>query len=149
MGKISLSRLTGCFMLAVVLVCAGCAGRKPNPVQQYQYGDNQKSCEHLQCEISDLQGQLTCKIGECDSTQGKNVALGVTGAILFWPALFFMDLSDADQIELDALRNRYNALVRICQDKNCGFDYKQIAQAKPEEQAQGASDFDDISGGGN
>ncbi len=148
MGKNSVLSLSGCFMLAVVLVCAGCGGRQPNPVQQYQFGDNQKSCEHLQCEISDLQGQMTCKIGDCDNTTGKNVALGVTGAILFFPALFFMDLSDADQIELEAMRNRYNALVRICQDKNCGFDYEQIAQAKPEETVQGTSDFDDLSGGG-
>lgn len=149
MDKTSVLRLMGLFLLTVTMLFTGCAGRKPNPVQQYQYGDNQKSCEHLKCEISDLESQITCKVGECEDTTGKNVALGVTGAIIFWPALFFLDLSDADEIELDALRNRYNALVRVCADKKCGYDYQEIAQVKPEASAQSTSDFDDISGGSN
>lgn len=119
-------------LIAIGMVVSGCAGREPNPVALYQYGDEKKPCPHLKAEISELQSDIQRKIKKCDNTQGKNVALGVTGAILFWPALFFMDLSDADQVELEALRKRHNALVRLCIDKKCGFDYQEMAKIKPE-----------------
>ena len=40
--------------------------------------------------------------------------------------LFFMDLSDAEQTEANALRLRYNRLVGIGDEKGCGFDKEQI-----------------------
>lgn len=49
--------------------------------------------------------------------QGRgNAALAVTGMLLFWPALFFTDLSEADKVELEALRQRRNSLARLCKD---------------------------------
>jgi hypothetical protein len=120
-------------LTAMAAGLGGCAGREANPVAQYQYGDEKKSCPHLRAEISELQAEMERKAQASENTQGKNVALGVTGAVLFWPALFFMDLSDADKVELEALRKRHNALVRICADKDCGFGYQEIAQIKPEQ----------------
>ena len=49
-----------------------------------------------------------------------------------------MDLSDADKIEMEALRNRYNALSRIAMDKGCGFGYQKIVVGDPNK-AQGKS----------
>ena len=42
---------------------------------------------------------------------GKNVALGVTGAVIFWPALLFMDFSDAEKLEIEAYKRRYERLA--------------------------------------
>ena len=121
-------------ILIVSMSLAGCAGRTANPVAKYQYGDEQKSCEHLRAELSELENDIKTKTKAKDNTEGGNVALAVTGAILFWPALFFMDLSESDQIELDALRKRYNFLVRLSQDKTCGLPYLTMkAPPKPEE----------------
>ncbi|HYL89771.1 MAG TPA: hypothetical protein VEU32_13515 [Burkholderiales bacterium] len=64
------------------------------------------------------------KIPEADKT-GQNVALGVAGVFLIVP-WFFMDLSKADQVELEALRRRYNTLVIMASEKQCGFDVKPI-----------------------
>jgi hypothetical protein len=55
------------------------------------------------------------------------VALGVTGFFLIVP-LFFMDLSQSEQIEVNALRQRYNSLAVIATDKNCDFDAQQIPE---------------------
>lgn len=129
------------FVLSLVLclVLAGCAGRTPQPVSENQAGDEQKECALIKNEVTDCQGRISALTQKSANTQGANVALAVTGAILFFPALFFMDLSDADKVELEALRKRHNVLVKICADKNCGYDFKEIPAPAPP--AQGPDDM--------
>ena len=45
-----------------VLLLAACAGRTPNPVSEYQYGDEKKSCERLRAEISTINGEISALI---------------------------------------------------------------------------------------
>ncbi|MCC7412738.1 MAG: hypothetical protein IT495_14085 [Gammaproteobacteria bacterium] len=102
----------------------GCAGRASNPVMIQQYGDDDRSCQALEQEMRFIQGEIQRLIPQTDKT-GKNVALGVTGFFLLVP-LFFMDLSKAEQIEIDAFRQRYNHLLIIASDKQCGLEGAQI-----------------------
>ena len=116
-------------LLIVLLVCFGaygCAGRTPNPVQTYQYGDEKRSCAGLRAELSNLEADIQRKLPDSEKT-GSNVALGVAGAFLLVP-WFFMDFSKADQVEIEALRRRYNSLVIIAADKSCGFENKPIPE---------------------
>lgn len=53
---------------------------------------------------------------------GKNIAIGVASFLFFLPGLFFLDFSDAEKIEIEAYRNRYNHLVHLYEDKNCTLD---------------------------
>lgn len=47
-----------------------------------------------------------------------------------------MDFSKADQIEVDAYRRRYNHLVILSGEKNCGFDIKPVPEfTKPQVEA--------------
>lgn len=111
----------------VLMVCLGtfaCAGRTPNPVPSYQYGDDKRSCNGIKAELANTEADIMTKIPEADKT-GQNVALGVAGVFLIVP-WFFMDLSKADQVELEALRRRYNTLVIMASEKQCGFDVKPI-----------------------
>lgn len=125
---------------AIVVVCLGlfaCAGRTPNPVPSYQYGDDRRSCSGLKAELANTEADILAKIPEADKT-GQNVALGVAGAFLIVP-WFFMDLSKADQVELEALRRRYNTLVIMASEKQCGFDVKPIqdpSKMQPTQEAQ-------------
>jgi len=98
-------------------------GRAANPVMITQFGDQKKGCEALQLEMSQLQESIHKLVPKTEKT-GKNVALGVTGFFLIVP-LFFMDLSQAEQVEVDAYRQRYNHLAVIATDKGCG-DVEQI-----------------------
>jgi hypothetical protein len=104
-------------ILAVGLMLTGCGGRAANPVLIQQYGDDRKSCESLEVEISQIEGEIQRLMPKTEKT-GKNVALGVTGVFFIVP-LFFMDLSQAEQIEVEAYRQRYNHLVIMATEKEC------------------------------
>ena len=99
---------------------SGCANRTARPVASYQYGDESKSCEILRAELAQIENQANLKAQKADETDNKNAGMAVVGALLFWPALFAMDMSDSDRIELEALRQRYDALALIAQSKKCG-----------------------------
>ena len=73
-----------------------------------------------------LEADIQRKLPDSEKT-GSNVALGVAGAFLLVP-WFFMDFSKADQVEIEALRRRYNSLVIISADKDCGFENKAIPE---------------------
>lgn len=106
-------------VLVITTHLAGCAGRAANPVMIQQYGDDKKSCQALEREMAFIQAEIQRLIPQTEKT-GKNVALGVTGFFFIVP-LFFMDLSKAEQIEVDAYRRRYNHLLIIASDKQCGI----------------------------
>ena len=124
----------------VVAVCFGlsaCAGHTPNPVQSYQPGDDRKSCAAIKAELTNTEADIRAKVPDADKT-AQNVALGVAGVFLIVP-WFFMDLSKADQVELEALRRRYNTLVIMASEKQCGFDVKPIqdpTQMQPTQEAK-------------
>lgn len=114
--------------LVVLGILSACAGRTANPVIAQQYGDDKKTCQALQAEMLFIKGEIQRLIPQTDKT-GKNVALGVAGFFLLVP-LFFMDLSQAEQMEIDAYRQRYNHLLIIAGDKQCGIEGQPIPDFK-------------------
>ena len=112
--------------LLITSLIVGCAGRAANPVMVQQYGDDSRSCGGLEKEMFFIQDEIQRLIPETQKT-GKNTALGVTGFFLIVP-LFFMDLSDAEQIEVNAYRQRYNHLLIIAGEKNCGIKAEPIPE---------------------
>lgn len=110
-------RIAGISLLALTLLQAGCAGRDAYPVAVRQYGDINRSCAALESEIIFIEEEIRRLIPKTYKT-GKNVALGIAGAFVLVP-WFFMDLSQAEQIEIGALRQRYNYLLGLVQEKNC------------------------------
>jgi len=109
-----------------MFITVGCAGRAANPVMVHQYGDDQKSCKALKHELMFIEGEITRLMPQTEKTK-KNVALGVAGALLIVP-WFFMDMSKAEQIEVDAFRRRYNHLVILAEEKNCGLEKQEIPE---------------------
>lgn len=110
---------------AVMLV--GCAGRAANPVMVQQYGDNAKSCQGLEFEMAQIESEVQRLVPDTKKA-GKNVALGVAG-VLFLVPLFFMDFSQAEQIEVNAYRQRYNHLAILAIDKGCETNRKPVLEA--------------------
>lgn len=102
-----------------VSLLAACAGRPANPVMVDQVGDNRRTCVSIETEMKTIEIELRRLIPETDKT-GKNVALGVAGALFIVP-LFFMDLGESEKIEVNAYRQRYNRLNILSVDKNCDF----------------------------
>ncbi len=127
--------------LIASLVMSACGGRTPAPVMTAQYGDQSKSCEALEFEMSQVQADIQRILPSTDKT-GKNVALGVAGAFLLVP-WFFMDFKNAEQTEYEALRQRYNNLAILAMDKHCGVkpvQYPSAAQIQTEQAKQKATD---------
>lgn len=93
-------------------------------MSEYQYGDENKSCQRLRADISSTNSEIATLLPDTDKT-GTNVALGVAGAFLLVP-WFFMDFSESEQVEVNALRRRHNNLVAISGEKQCGLDAREI-----------------------
>lgn len=109
------------------VLLTGCAGRAANPVMVQQYGDNAKSCQALELDMSYIESEVQRLVPDTEKT-GKNVALGVTGAFFLVP-LFFMDFSQAEQMEVNAYRQRYNHLAILAMEKGCETERKPILKA--------------------
>ncbi len=109
-----------CTVLTVgILLMTGCGGRQAYPVQITQPGDYRMGCNQLEGEMSRIRYEIQNKSGQKSQGDNKDTALFVAGMLLFWPSLFFMDLSNSDKVELEALRSRYNHLTNVYNSKDC------------------------------
>jgi hypothetical protein len=121
------------FLFAVF--ATGCGGRAANPVMVHQHGDRNLSCAAIERECCFIEEEISRLMPKTEKT-GKNVALGVTGAFFIVP-LFFMDFSHAEQIEVNAYRQRYNYLLILAEEKQCGIEKEQIPEfQKTDEEAE-------------
>tara|TARA_B110000003_G_scaffold118380_1_gene120830 strand:- start:973 stop:1443 length:471 start_codon:yes stop_codon:yes gene_type:complete len=117
------------FNLALVtLLLFGCAGGAPKPIQVIQSSDYSFSCNELTEQVNSL-STLTSNLSEEDTSKyKKNIGLAAAGSFLIVP-YFFMDLTEGDNVEMNAARARYIHLYRIAVNKNCpGFDQNQGPQ---------------------
>jgi hypothetical protein len=121
----------------IFLGAASCAGRTANPVAMYQPGDNALSCSGLRMTLANTQTDIDTIAPGANKTS-SNVGLGIAGAFLLVP-WFFMDFSGADEIELKALRRRYNYLIVLYNEKGC--DTKQMMQMPTYEELKNNEDM--------
>ena len=127
------------FMCAV-LTLAGCGGKAPNPVSQYQPGDEDRSCVGLKSEIAANEAEIA-RLAPGEDAMGKNVALGVAGAFVLVP-WFFMDFKDGEGVEIQALRRRNQWLREIAYEKDCSIPPSTVV-FEEEPSADKSSDTDD------
>ncbi|GGA77598.1 hypothetical protein GCM10011491_00950 [Brucella endophytica] len=114
---------TGLAVAALVglsLAMAGCGGREAKPIAITNATDSSLDCAAVSREFAANERQILATLKERTQAQGKNIVLGVTGAVIFFPALFFMDPKSPEKVEIDALRNRNKVLEDIARTKKCG-----------------------------
>ncbi len=119
MNKIKIGYKFTTFIL-IVLLLVNCGGRAAYPIMAQQPGDHKKSCKTLIIEMVQVQGEIHKLIPQTHKA-GRNILLAVTGWFFIFP-FSYMDFSKAEQIELEALIQRYNHLVKVAKEKNCGFN---------------------------
>ncbi|NZD49909.1 hypothetical protein [Rhizobium leguminosarum] len=133
-GNISKNNRTQTFsrstalILALSISLAGCAGREARPVASTNPSDSAFDCAGIAREFEANERQITSTVKERTDAQGKNIALGATGVLLFLPALFFMDPKSPEKVEIDALRNRNNVLTSIAKSKGCPAPKSQLTE---------------------
>jgi hypothetical protein len=113
-----------CNIVLVALILTGCAGRPASPVMVYQHGDEARPCDVLERELELTGEDMIALMPETDKAD-KNTQLGVAGVFLLVP-LFFMGISKAEQVEVNAVTKRYNHLLGISVAKECGFNLQPI-----------------------
>ena len=108
------------FVLIVVVLffVQGCAGRAAHPVQVAQSGDNKKTCKSLRKETKQIKRNVKRMMPAIKKADKKRTLLMLSGGLLIVP-WFFLDLTDADKIETNAQRARYNYLVDRGVKRNC------------------------------
>lgn len=106
-------------ILAVGIVVAACGGRTANPVSIVRATDGQLSCSLMSAEIETNNQRARTLAKERDDARTKNALIGTAGVLLFWPALFALDLKPAEKQEIGALRDRNGHLGRLMQSKSC------------------------------
>ena len=108
-------------LMAVVLVAqlGACAGRDPQMTATVQPQDMQSDCPAISAQIVANNSRLLALKSEHSSTTGGNIALAVVGGLLFWPALFAMDLKDAAGKEIASVDQRQGYLQQLAAQKGC------------------------------
>lgn len=102
----------------IALLLSNCAGKTPSPIQTHRVTDANLTCASIQMEMDELDARVRELLPDTEKT-GKNVGLGIAGAFFLVP-WFFMDFSDAERVEINAYKTRYNHLTRLYNDKQCG-----------------------------
>ena len=108
----------------------------------HQMGDNRRSCAGLELELSQINQEISRLLPDTEKA-GTNTALGVTGVFLIVP-LFFMDFTESEKIGVNALRQRYNHLVILAEEKKCDVVVQPIPEPKPPEPEQPDQDMIDM-----
>jgi len=101
--------------IILVYILSGCAGRVADPVIAQQQGDSSMTCQALETELVIIQQKIQKSVSDTGKA-GTNVSVGISGFIV---PLVFIDLNQADKIEINAYHKRHNHLMMIANDKQC------------------------------
>jgi hypothetical protein len=105
--------------VAALMLAAGCGGRAAVPIQVTQASDYQLSCEQIAAEQNAIVAKVNALRAEDEAAHNSNIALGVVGAVLFWPALFALDTNETQQQEIGLYRSRSEHLNIVAGQKGC------------------------------
>lgn len=76
------------------------------------------SCQSIVSEMESMKNTVREKDSDLNGQIAKNSLLGVAGAFVLVP-WFFIDTSDANTVEGQAAKARFNKLKELYADKNC------------------------------
>ena len=113
-------RLVLVVIFAALFFIQGCAGRAARPVKVTQSGDVQKNCKVLKIEMRKYRRNIQKRIPSIKAADKKRTLLMLSGGLLIVP-WFFLNLSDADKIEANAIRARHNYLADRAIKLKCRF----------------------------
>lgn len=106
-------------LCGVALSASACAGRDPRYIETVQPQDAAADCGAINAQLAANHARIADLKRESGNTTAGNVALGVAGALLFWPALFAMDFKDAAGKEASNLMQRQGYLQQLAAQRHC------------------------------
>ena len=109
-------------ILIFIFACVSCAGRTPSPAIIANPADVNKSCKNINQELEEINRQISEKYSKIKHDENYNLAVGLVGAFVPF-AGFFSDYKQADLVEKNVLKHRFNHLVEIERKNGCGFEH--------------------------
>lgn len=108
-------------LLTASITLSGCATASkdisPQYVSSVQYqGYN---CRQITMEMQSIQSKVTQLGGKLDTAADHDKMITGAGAVLFWPALFFLGGNKQQEAEYANLKGQYQALQQAFIYKNC------------------------------
>ncbi len=98
---------------------SACGGRVANEVQQVRPSDGALSCDHLEAELTVNRSKMAELTGERQMANDHNVGK-IAGAVLVPAYILFLDLSDTEKKEAEALMRRNEEVERLMTARSCG-----------------------------
>jgi hypothetical protein len=115
-------------MVCSGLILSGCATSSKDiatsyvsPVQYQNY-----DCAQIAAENQRIAGRVSQLGGRLDEAASNDKAIGVVGALLFWPALFALGGTKNQEAEYARMKGEHDALQQVSIEKKCGME-KQAA----------------------
>lgn len=105
-------------ILAVTITLSGCAGRHAEPIAANYATDSRLSCIRIVDEIAKHQQKLISLQAERSRINRRNINVGIAGSFLLIP-LFWLNVTDAPEVEQYAIGGRLNVLNDLRDSKNC------------------------------
>lgn len=103
------------------LILSGCSTASKDiapayvsPIQYHSF-----DCEQIAAENQRLNGRVAQLGGRLDEAASNDKAIGVVGAVLFWPALFALGGTKGQEAEYARLRGEHDALQQASIHKKC------------------------------
>ena len=102
-------------LLLAGLVLFGCGGREARPVAKTTSFDDQLSCAHLESQLEVNETRLAALGLEAQGVADANAIR------VIFVAPFHLDLSGAQQKEIEALQGRNMVLTDLAEKKDCAW----------------------------
>lgn len=107
--------------IAASLLATGCATASKDiaatyvsPIQYQSY-----DCPQLVAELQRISGRVSQIGGRLDEAASNDKMITGAGVILFWPALFFIGGTKAQEQEYSRLKGEYDAVNQVAIQKKC------------------------------
>ena len=120
-------------VVACAFALAGCATHANDipaayvsPIQYQSY-----SCAQLQEEAARVSARAAAASGAQDQKANNDAIATGVGAVLFWPALFFIKGDAASAQQIAQLKGDMDAIEQANIQKNCGMQFQKSNGAPP------------------
>lgn len=112
-----------------VAFLAGCATASKDVASVYSspLAYQGYDCQQLGAETARISARVTQLGGRLDQAASNDKAIGVVGALIFWPALFALGGTKAQEAEYGALKGQYDAVQMASIEKKCALKVAAVA----------------------
>ena len=119
------------FLITVIFIITSCAqGTKDiTPMYTSDLIYNNYTCDQLRAEAIRLNHEMVKTGAVVDEEASADQTQGWVGALLFWPALFWLEGEDTQHThQYAALLGQYQAIERANIQKQCGMNIQPLPE---------------------